>query len=172
MKIQEEIVHTAYEDFGLTSDNPWFGTPYERYFQAGAKQKGTLGELIVSLFLKRRGLEVEKSKNKEYDRIVNGYKTEIKFSCACKRNDNFIFTFNHISFCKDWERIIFCGVNGDLEVKICWFSKEDMKKLLDEGILKHQQAGQRNGLDDFCVMNTNSKKLLFHPLAKEMTIFD
>lgn len=47
-----------------------------------------------------------------------------------------------------------------------------MEKLLDEGILKHQQAGQKNNLDDYCVMGNNSRKLLFHTLAKEMDAFD
>jgi hypothetical protein len=171
MKLPDKIISSAYKEFGLSSNNPWEGTPFEKYYQTGAKQKGALGELIVASFLESEGMIVDKSKNQGHDRIVNNYKTEIKFSCASKRNQDFLFTFNHISFCKDWERIIFCGINGNLEAKIVWFSKENMKELLDESILKHQQAGQENNLDDYCIMGTNSKKLLFHPLAKEMSSF-
>lgn len=171
MILSEKTILSAYKEFGLSSNNPWGGTAFEKYYQTGAKQKGALGELIVASFLKNNGTDVEKPKNQGHDRIVNGWKTEIKFSCAFKRNQNFLFTFNHISFCKDWERIIFCGINGNLEAKIVWFSKEDMKILLNENILKHQQAGQENNLDDYCVMGTNSKKLLFHSLAKEMNLF-
>lgn len=171
MKLPNEVVLSAYKDFGLSSNNPWEGTPFEKYYQIGAKQKGVLGEFIITSFLKSEGMVVVKPENQGHDRIVNNYKTEIKFSCASKRNKDFFFTFNHVSFCKDWERIIFCGINGDLESKIVWFSKEDMKKLFDEGILKHQQAGQENNLDDYCIMGINSKKLLFHSLAKEMNSF-
>lgn len=171
MKLNESIVYLAYKDFGLSSINPWEGTPFEKYYQTGAKQKGALGELIVASFLKDRGFLVEKSTDLGHDRTINGWKTEIKFSCATKRNFDFLFTFNHISFCKDWDRIIFCGINGDLEAKIVWFSKEDMRILLQEGLLKHQQAGKDNNLDDYCVMNKDSNKLLFHSRAKEMETF-
>ncbi len=171
MKLNEDIVYSAYKDFGLSSNNLWEGTPFEKYYQTGAKQKGALGELIVTSFLKNKGFSIEKSTDLGHDRIVNGWKTEIKFSCATKRNFDFLFTFNHISFCKDWDRIIFCGINGDLEARIVWFSKEDMKILLQEGLLKHQQAGKDNNLDDYCIMSKNSNKLLFHSRAKEMKTF-
>ena len=118
MKLPDEVVLSAYKDFGLSSNNPREGTPFEKYYQIGAKQKGALGEIIVVSFLKNEGMTVDKPENQGHDRIINNYKTEIKFSCASKRNKDFLFTFNHISFCKDWERIIFCGINGDLEAKI------------------------------------------------------
>ena len=172
MVLSEKTILSAYKEFGLSSNNPWEGTPFEKYYQTGAKQYGALGELIIASFLENEGMRIEKPKNQGHDRIINGWRTEIKFSCASKRNQNFLFTFNHISFCKDWERIIFCGINGDLEARIIWFSKEDMEKLLNEGILKHQQAGQENNLDDYCIMGNNSRKLLFHTLAKEMDAFD
>ena len=171
MVLSEKTILSVYKEFGLSSNNPWEGSPFEKYYQTGAKQKGALGELIIASFLENEGMRIEKPKNQGHDRIINDWRIEIKFSCASKRNKDFLFTFNHISFCKDWERIIFCGINGDLEAKIVWLSKEDIKKLLDEGILKHQQAGQENNLDDYCIMGTNSKKLLFHSLAKEMNTF-
>lgn len=107
MILPEQTVLSAYKKFGLSSNNPWEGTPFEKYYQTGAKQKGALGELIVASFLEKEGMNVEKPKNQGHDRIINGWRTEIKFSCASKRNQNFLFTFNHISFCKGWERIIF-----------------------------------------------------------------
>lgn len=52
MKLPDEAVLSAYKDFGLSSNNPWEGTPFEKYYQIGAKQKGVLGEIIVVSFLK------------------------------------------------------------------------------------------------------------------------
>lgn len=170
--INEVIINEAYKDFSKNiTDNPWVGTPYEKYFSTGAKQKGSLGELIVEKLLTSQGKEVEKALNVGHDRVVNGHKTEIKFSCASLRNTKWHFTFNHIGFKKDWERIIFCGVNGDLEDKVVWFTKEELYSLVEEGLLKHQQGGKEEGLDDFICSSTNSSKLLSHPLSKTLEVF-
>ena len=50
MVLSEKTILSAYKDFGLSSNNPWEGTPFEKYYQTGAKQKGALGEIIVVSF--------------------------------------------------------------------------------------------------------------------------
>ena len=62
MKLPDEVVLSAYKDFGLSSNNPWEGTPFEKYYQTGAKQKGALGEIIVVSFLENEGMTVDKPK--------------------------------------------------------------------------------------------------------------
>lgn len=32
MKLPDEVVLSAYKDFGLSSNNPWEGTPFEKYY--------------------------------------------------------------------------------------------------------------------------------------------
>lgn len=114
---------------------------------------------------------IEAAENIGHDRIINGYKTEIKFSCASCRNYKWRFTFNHIGLGKDWKRIIFCGINGDLEEKIVWFCKEDIPTLIADGVLRHQQGGVEGGMDDYISSNSYSTLLLNHPLAKTLEVF-
>lgn len=173
--IKENLIFQAYEihDKKRKNNGPlWENTPYEKYEKAAAKTKGCYGELIVSNFISSiYNLIVEKADNPGHDRKVNNKKTEIKFSCATDRNFNFEFMFNHVGFEKDWERIIFCGVNGDLEEKIVWFTKEDLLKTKEEGFWAHQQGGKKSENDDWMCTGNNSTKLLNHPLAKKMEEF-
>lgn len=162
MKFEENTIKNAYSLCDLS--NYWLNTPYEIYAALGAKSKGTVGEEIVKEFLKTQYFKVEKRVNTGHDAIVNNIKTEIKFSLASKRNVKYEFTFNHVGVNKNWERIIFCGVNGDLEVKMCWFTNEDVKAIIQESSCFAKQEGP----DDFFAMGKNSTALLNHPYAKNM----
>lgn len=161
--IKESTIYKAYKDCDLR--NHWLKTPYETYANLGAKSKGCVGETIVKCFLADSGFEVSNRTNVGHDAIVNGIKTEIKFSLASKRNMNHEFTFNHIGPKKDWERIIFCGINGDLEEEMVWFTNEEIQEIImeDDSNLRIQE-----GEFDFFSMGKNSTKLLNHPLAKTM----
>lgn len=169
--IKEEIIHKAYQEKGLPKFL-WKDTPYEIYERAASKTKGAYGEAIVANFIATTyNLKVKNRINSDHDRIVKDIKTEIKFSCATERNYNYEFMFNHIGFKKDWERIIFCGINGDLNEKIVWFTKEDMEQIKQEGLLSPQQGGKTGGNDDWMSTNKNTIKLLNHFLAKQMEDF-
>ena len=65
MVLSEKIILSAYKEFGLSSNNPWEGTPFEKYYQTGAKQKGALGELIIVSFLENEGMRIENPKTKD-----------------------------------------------------------------------------------------------------------
>ena len=100
--------------------NNWRGTYFEDYPRMDPKQKGHFGEEYVEGFMELElGAEVVAPTNPGHDRIIDGYKTEIKFSLAnsvrTKTGDKLIqpdtFTFNHIAAEKDWERFIFFGIN-------------------------------------------------------------
>ena len=60
---------------------------------------------------------------------------------------------------KDWERIIFCGINGNLQEKIVWFTNEEIKKILAES---NSCFRFQEGDDDFFSMGKNSTNLLNH----------
>ena len=144
------------ELFNCETNNPWEGTPLERYYTVDPKKKGAQGEKIAMAILENLGYDVKPRTNAGHDCIVNGVKTEIKFSAASKRNYNWQFTFNHIGFEKDWDQIIFVGVNGDLNIHITKYDKNE----LSMEFLSHQQGGSKSNNDDFMSTGVKSTQLL------------
>lgn len=144
------------ELFNFPTNNPWINTPLERYYTVGAKTKGVKGEEIAAAILKNLGYDVQPRTTPGHDRIVNGRKTEIKFSAASERNYKWQFTFNHIGFDKDWDDIIFVGVNGDLNIHIVRYTKEE----LSTKCLSHQQGGNTSSNDDFIIAGTKATDIL------------
>lgn len=142
------------------ANNPWAGTLLEGYYALNPASKGSKGESIVSEILKSLDYKVEPRKNKGHDRIVNDIKTEIKFALAVEKNNDFKCIFNHIGMEKDWDEIILCCVNGDMEVKMVSFTKENFPIEL----CTRQQGGKTGSNDDF--MCCYGHKLLEHENAK------
>lgn len=140
--------------------NPWSGTILEDYYALNPASKGSRGESIVSEILKTHNCDVQPRLNAGHDRIVNGVKTEIKFALAVERNCDFKCIFNHIGMEKDWEEIILCCVNGDLEVKMVSFTKENFPIEL----CSRQQGGKFSANDDY--MSSDGRSLLEHENAK------
>lgn len=140
-------------------DSKWQGTPYESYEKLGTKAKGTWGEEFVKRLLVSKGYKVEVRTSPGHDCIANGLKTEIKFSLASERNHDYHFTFNHISKGKDWEQIIFVGVNGDLDITGTIFTKDNLPL---EELFSAQQGGKELGNDDYMTVGERAKKLLWH----------
>lgn len=154
----------------ITKINPWIGTPLESYALLDPKNKGSFGEELVKIICRDvYNLNIKNRTNPGHDAIINGIKAEIKFSAATKRNTKYEFTFNHIGLEKDWERIIFMGVNGDLNERIVWFYKRDIEEILKTSTcISHQQGGKNSNNDDYISANKNSQLLMNHPLAKSM----
>lgn len=142
--------------------NPWENTVMEGYYNVNNRQKGVRGEEIVEELLKQLGYEVKRRTNEGHDRIVNGIKTEIKFSAATDRNYNYEFTFNHIGLHKDWDEVIFCGVNGDLTVRMVRFNRETFPF----EFFNVQQGGKNGGNDDHMCAGKRSTALLFNENAE------
>lgn len=160
--IDSKVIYNAYNECDLS--NYWQETPYESYYQIGAKSKGVVGEHIIKCYLQDKGFSVIPRISPGHDMIINNIKAEVKFSLASKRNYCNEYTFNHIGVLKDWERIIFCGINGDLQEQVVWFSKEDMIGIVGDNRYFSRQEGD----DDFFSMGGRSKNLLCHSLAKSM----
>jgi|TARA_R110000796_G_scaffold57287_1_gene132327 hypothetical protein len=142
-------------------NNNWASDPiFENYHKLGNKQKGVLGEYFVENYMKSlKNSVVQKARSTGHDRIIDGHKTEIKFSLANSTgkviNIN-RFMINHVSIGKDWDRLIFCGINplgcGADRVRMYYFNKEDFKNYMlrtSSPIFKHQQAGAKGGNDDY-----------------------
>ena len=67
------------------------------------------------------------------------------------------FIINHVSVGKDWERLIFCGINSDeKDVRFVFITKEDFEAHLksDNCYFNVQQGGKKVGNDDYICTNT------------------
>ena len=114
-------------------EDPWQRTPFEGYVFMSPKQKGEFGERFTSKYLTHLGCDVKRAKTSTagHDRVVDDILTEIKFSLAIRNRrkggvmfDKFII--NHVSSGKDWERLVFVGINENEEdLRVIWFTKED-----------------------------------------------
>ena len=171
MTISKSIIDKSIK--GHIKNNPWKNTLYEDYYFLGNRTKGTVSEIILENILKDIfNLNVTNRTNEGHDRIVNNIKTEFKFSLATERNFKHQYMFNHVALEKDWDRIIFCGVNGDLEVDLVWFTKDEIKKLLnDPNYFTHQQGGNKSQNDDYLSSGLKSSNLITHLKAKNMGDF-
>jgi hypothetical protein len=142
--------------------DPWKNTPFEGYVYLSPASKGSFGEKFVEKYLEQKGYFVRDRDNKGHDRVINGIKSEIKFSLSKLKK----FVLNHISIEKDWDRMIFCCVTEkEEEIILYWFSKEDfIKSVKDNKIFKNQQGGKSINNDDYMCDET----ILNSPFIKVM----
>ena len=149
------------EVLSATQFDPWDNTQYKGYVGLNNMKKGDFGELFVEEYMKHQLNYVERRLNCGHDRIIDGYKTEIKFSLN-SRDKNGIssspsnnFIFNHISLGKDWDRLILCGINLDQSITIVWCTKANLTTFIrqdkHQDIVKPQQGGKGLENDDYWI---------------------
>lgn len=149
-------------DFLKPDKDPWDATPLKGYVDKNNKVKGKYGELLVHIMMTNFGHQVGKAKSTTagHDRIINGQKVEIKFGAAHRAKDKGktqedVFSFNHFSVSKDWERAIVIGINIDCIPYAVWFEKKDFVYNVAEDnskYFKRQQAGKNGKNDDWMFM--------------------
>jgi len=145
-------------------------TPFAGYAFLTNGKKGALGEEFTSAILSAEGHIVTKRLCAGHDRVVDGIKTEIKFSLA-DYDDSFKCIMNHVSVNKDWDRLIYSIINANEEDnKIIWFTKESFVTLLQTtDIFSFQQGGKSVANDDYMVSGKKRiLKLIDHPLVKDI----
>ena len=162
------MFHNLFADGTLRSyidsnlNDPWVGTPFEGYVFMSPKQKGEFGERFVSKFMENMLCEVKRAATSTagHDRVIDNIRTEIKFALATRARKGGVvvdkFIINHVSVCKDWERLIFCGINpSDSDLRIFYITKEDFEAHLksDNCLFNVQQGGQNGGNDDYICTN-------------------
>ena len=155
--------------------DPWVDTVFKGYVHMDPKQKGEFGEQVVSRYLGNLGFTVEDRNEYGHDRIINGLRTEIKFSLAQKNSTGGIhpnrFVLNHISCKKEWDRLFFMGINGENKIQILWFTKKDFRKYVNEVeqhercVFRKQQGGKMGENDDFMCNSTNFIRLMNLPFV-------
>lgn len=169
------MFYSIFEDGSLrdyinqNAQDPWVGTPFQGYVFMSPKQKGEFGERFVAKYFDAKGSEVKRAKTSTagHDRVIDGIMTEIKFSVATRnkvggvKEDQFII--NHVSKDKDWERLVFFGINPT-EDNCCffWFNKEDFIKHLesDNCLFAPQQGGKSIGNDDYICTKVDKLKCM------------
>lgn len=153
--------------------DPWENTQYKGYVYLTPKDKGRFGELYVKEFMQENLLcqiNDPESSTAGYDWIIDNIKTEVKFSLAIRKNGKVNpnkFIINHVSIGKDWERLIFFGVNPDNVIPV-FITKEDFKQELNrtDCVFNHQQGGKGISNDDF--MCTDVNKFIQRPYVKSI----
>lgn len=157
------------EYIGQNLVDPWKDTYFEGYVYMSPKQKGEFGERLVSMYMEKikkcKVLKPE-SYTGPFDRIIDDLKVEIKFSLACRscrgiEKDRFII--NHVSESKDWNRLIFCGINErEQDMRIGFITKEDFTLMIgsETSPFKYQQGGKKIKNDDYICSGPNMKKFL------------
>ena len=151
--------------------DPWHNTPYEKYRFVGNKQKGAWGEQIASRIFEKMGCEVEPPTNTGHDRIIDGKKVEMKFSLAQMNSktqeiQNDLFMMNHVSEDKDWEYLLFIGVNdvqSNIEFRRMVLSKSKFVELIrdeNQPFFKRQQGGAKIKNDDWICNGKNLINLI------------
>ena len=178
-------------------DDPVFST----YHKLGNKQKGTNGEYVVEQIFKELGKNVVATrdskihKGTDFDMIVDGYKTEIKFSLANSSDDSINtndFMINHAAVEKDWDRLVFFGVNPEgctNRAEMYFVEKKEFKDYINSYVVparatddiqlrakifktcafKPQQGGYKSLNDDY--MCTDFKMFLDLPFTKEISLW-
>jgi len=158
------MFNTIFEDGSLAeyikqnAQDPWIGTSFQGYVFMSPKQKGEFGERFVSKYFTAQGHNVLRAKTSTagHDRVIDGILTEIKFSLATRdkkggvKNDQFII--NHVSKDKDWQRLVFFGINETEDTsRLFWFGKKDFLDHVasDNCLFAAQQGGKSIGNDDY-----------------------
>ena len=155
--------------------DPWIGTNFEGYVFLSPKQKGEFGERFVSKYFEAKSSKVKRAKTSTagHDRIIDDIMVEIKFGLATRDKKSGVkenqFIINHVSKDKDWQRLVFFGINQKEEnASFFWFTKEDFIQHLDSNdcVFACQQGGKYIGNDDYICTNTNKLKSM--PFIKSM----
>ena len=65
-------------------DLDWEGSPFAWIKTRPSRQSGSIGEKLVAGWCATKGLDISKAPDTECDRVVEGIRTEIKFSTLWK----------------------------------------------------------------------------------------
>lgn len=138
------------------TNDPWVNTPFEGYMFLHNASKGSFGEKFVQKYMEQKGSTVKKKTNSGHDRVIDGHKTEIKFSLGGNRKDS-VYYINHLSVEKDNERVIFFGINKQEEQSLLvWWNSCDFNDYVKNGpgIFYFQQGGNKLSNDDYMFVGT------------------
>lgn len=88
-------------------DLHWEGSPFAWIKTRPSRQRGAIGELLVSGWCAAKNLNVARSPDSECDRLIEGKRTEIKFSTLWKSG---VYKFQQVRD-QNYEMVICLGVS-------------------------------------------------------------
>ena len=83
LSISENVSQEIKKIVERCSFDPWIGTPLEGYYKLSPSNMGEVGEILISDYMTMNlNSIVQDRTDPGHDRIVDGYKVEMKFSAA------------------------------------------------------------------------------------------
>lgn len=128
-------------------DERYIDSPFVHLKALSAKQKGSRYELITSQVLRAIGYDVQKPLSTDYDRIVDGFKCEIKGSTLAKNTDK--FSFLQIRPDQEYDKIIFTMFYPH-ELVMMEMTKNVVLSNIDSKIFKKQHGGNKASSGTYC----------------------
>lgn len=123
----------------LKDNHLWDDSPFAWIKNRPSRSIGTIGERMVSKWLDMHGFKVERSPDTEADRLVEGIRTEIKFSTLWENGE---YRFQQIRD-QNYDILILLGISPFRAH--CWVMKK--QDVIDLWKVKHVISGQHTGQD-------------------------
>lgn len=123
-------------------NDPWANSPFGWIRKLPSRTVGAIGEKIVSAWSEEQGFRVARTGDSDADRLINGYRVEIKFSTLWTGLGG--FKFQQIRD-QDYEYCFCLGVSPDA-VQAWFIPKAELMRLRPG--LSHQHGGSA-GQDTF-----------------------
>lgn len=93
-------------EYATADDDPWIGSPFAWIKTHPSRRIGKIGEQLVSSWCAAKGFDVVRSPDSQADRIIHGYRVEVKFST---RWANGVYKFQQVRD-QDYEYMFCLGV--------------------------------------------------------------
>ena len=162
------LINEFLDTIVVDTTDGWETSKFNAWQKQGNKAKGTTGENYIKYFLDTQGyLNVVKVGGcRDHDLKSDSQNIEVKTSFAMKNDGKIIhdsWKFQHIGFHKDWEYIVFIGINPPLSMgrvrrgwrdnpkdfNVAWFTREQLENFRNEELLTPQQGGKKGENDDW-----------------------
>ncbi|AOO13170.1 hypothetical protein LIS021110_056 [Cyanophage S-RIM14] len=145
-----------YEKWESSKQSIWEGSKFQSFRNIPSpKSKGSQGEKLVQQFMEHFGHKVTKPENTDHDRIIDGYKTEIKLSTTWNETLS-NWTWQQIRD-QDYDRLIFVGINPN-GISLWWATKSDIKKYILGRDGCRQHAGKDGGQELYWIQGSSGEQ--------------
>jgi len=145
-----------YERWESSKQSIWEGSKFQSFRNIPSpKSKGSQGEKLVEQLMQSLGHKVLKAGSTNYDRVINGHRTEIKVSTTWNEELN-NWTWQQIRD-QDYDRIIFVGINPN-EIFVWWATKGDLCQYVLGDDSKRQHAGKDGGQELYWIQGAGRQE--------------
>lgn len=123
----------------LDDNHAWDDSPFAWIRHRPSRSIGAIGEKMISMWLAMHDFNVARSHDTEADRLVEGIRTEIKFSTLWENGE---YCFQQIRD-QNYDILILLGISPFSAH--CWVMKK--RDIIDLWKVKHVISGQHTGQD-------------------------